>query len=385
MEPLRIAWSEFVRDVSDRLARAADEILDAPLSELDRVEGIRALLRDTRKSIERGIENVDRDFPFFSEIYSDTYHLVGDTPDYTIHAAVLEPNGVYVIRGVTGMSASFNFTTQGPRPGSPDGGVMMSLVHRNAESVITGTLDDTDITIDDRGRFEIQVSRDRPLSGDWLPMGETTSLLLVRNEFHGRYPDHLRWSPTKLQIERIGSPVRPDPLDPARLAAALREVAAEIGAATLGRREISRGIQRRGDGKLSFDPTRWRAGGGNPRTVFAAGSWALDRDQALVLDLDRVPESAFWVVLLTNAWMETLDFRFGPVSLNRSTASVQGNGGLRLVVAHDDPGVPNWLDTAGHDNGTIVWRWNYPQDSLPAPRTRVVPISQVANLGPIDV
>jgi hypothetical protein len=135
-----------------------------------------------------------------------------------------------------------------------------------------------------------------------------------------------------------------------------------------------------GNGTLSFDPTRWRAGGGNPRTVFAAGYWQLDPDQALVLDIDHVPESAFWVVLLTNPWMETLDFRFGPVSLNRSTAFVLGGGGLRLVVAHEDPGVPNWIDTAGHDNGTIMWRWNYPKESPPDPRTRVVPLSQIARL-----
>jgi hypothetical protein len=384
MEPLRVAWSDFVRQLSDQLTSAGAEILDAPLSELDRAEGIRALLRDSRKSMERAVENLDHDFPFFSEVYSDTYHLVGDTPDYTIHAAVLEPDGTYRIRGVTGASTRFNFTTQGPSPGSPDAGVLSSLVYPEAKSVITGTLDDTDLTIDSEGRFEILLSRERPSAGDWLPMGDTTSLVLVRNEFHSRYPEHLRWSPAKLRIERLDAAARPAPLDQARLAAALRDAVAEVGAATLGRARISGGIYGAGDGNLSFDKSRWSSGGGNPRTVFATGGWRLAPDQALVLDIDKVPESAFWIVLLTNRWMETLDFRFGPVSVNRSTAVLRSDGGLRLVVAHEDPGVPNWLDTAGHDNGTIMWRWNYPRQQPPSPRSRIVPLSQVPDLPPTE-
>jgi len=30
------------------------------------------------------------------------------------------------------------------------------------------------------------------------------------------------------------------------------------------------------------------------------------------------------------------------------------------VIAHEDPGVPNWLDTGGHREGTIFWRYLLP-------------------------
>jgi hypothetical protein len=30
---------------------------------------------------------------------------------------------------------------------------------------------------------------------------------------------------------------------------------------------------------------------------------------------------------------------------------------LILVVSHDDPGVPNWLDPSGHTEGYITVRW----------------------------
>jgi hypothetical protein len=114
--------------------------------------------------------------------------------------------------------------------------------------------------------------------------------------------------------------------------------------------------------------------------VFAAGTWHLKADQALVIDIDHVPESSFWVLLLTNQWMETLDFRFGQVNINKSTAVLRKDGGLRVVIAQNDPGVPNWLDTTGHDNGTMVWRWNYPKEAPPEPRASVVPLGEVAQL-----
>jgi hypothetical protein len=46
-------------------------------------------------------------------------------------------------------------------------------------------------------------------------------------------------------------------------------------------------------------------------------------------------------------------------------------------VAHSDPGVPNWLDTAGHHRGTVGVRWVGPdvQDVLPS--TRVVKVGSL--------
>ena len=46
---------------------------------------------------------------------------------------------------------------------------------------------------------------------------------------------------------------------------------------------------------------------------------------------------------------------------------------LRVVIAHEDPGVANWLDTAGHSEGPIILRC-VRTESAPVPTTRVVPI-----------
>jgi hypothetical protein len=28
-----------------------------------------------------------------------------------------------------------------------------------------------------------------------------------------------------------------------------------------------------------------------------------------------------------------------------------------VIVAHKDPGHPNWIQTCGHNEGTMCWRW----------------------------
>jgi hypothetical protein len=47
---------------------------------------------------------------------------------------------------------------------------------------------------------------------------------------------------------------------------------------------------------------------------------------------------------------------------------------VRLVVAHEDPGLPNWITTAGHTQGTMCFRW-VRADAHPVPSTRVVKLA----------
>jgi hypothetical protein len=46
------------------------------------------------------------------------------------------------------------------------------------------------------------------------------------------------------------------------------------------------------------------------------------------------------------------------------------------VVAHRDPGVDNWLDTAGHARGTMCLRW-IGADEHPEPTTRVAKLADL--------
>jgi hypothetical protein len=50
---------------------------------------------------------------------------------------------------------------------------------------------------------------------------------------------------------------------------------------------------------------------------------------------------------------------------------------FRLVVAHEDPGLPNWLDTGGEGEGLIFVRYLLPEEQPLPLSTRVVPLAEL--------
>ncbi|MDX2443339.1 MAG: hypothetical protein QNK30_06020, partial [Bacteroidales bacterium] len=53
----------------------------------------------------------------------------------------------------------------------------------------------------------------------------------------------------------------------------------------------------------------------------------------------------------------SLDYRYFNICINKGNAEYNSDGSVKVVVAHTDPGLPNWIDTCGHEEGTMCWRW----------------------------
>ena len=79
------------------------------------------------------------------------------------------------------------------------------------------------------------------------------------------------------------------------------------------------------------------------------------------------------MIALHNHWMETLDYRYHRCVLNSATATVDPDGSVTCIVSPTDPGVANWLDTAGHLHGVVGVRWVGSDVADLLPRTTVVP------------
>ena len=69
--------------------------------------------------------------------------------------------------------------------------------------------------------------------------------------------------------------------------------------------------------------------------------------------------------------------------LHGHQARIDADGRFRAVVAPRDPGVPNWLDTAGILHGAIQGRWNR-ASSAPQPTLTRVALEDVRNHLPAD-
>ena len=90
------------------------------------------------------------------------------------------------------------------------------------------------------------------------------------------------------------------------------------------------------------------------------------------------PRAKYWSIDLCNFWLESLDYANHQSSLNGHQAVVDADGVFRAVVAHRDPGVPNWLDTGRPPRGLD----DLPLEPRRRPRRirsiRIVPLADLA-------
>ncbi len=76
--------------------------------------------------------------------------------------------------------------------------------------------------------------------------------------------------------------------------------------------------------------------------------------------------------MLWNRHLQSFEYLERRSSLNRRQTVLRPDGSFRIVVAHEDPGEPNWLDTAGARNGVIFVRYLLPEEPPQPLATRVV-------------
>jgi hypothetical protein len=113
--------------------------------------------------------------------------------------------------------------------------------------------------------------------------------------------------------------------------------------------------------------------------VYSGGMFDLGSDEALLIEVDVPIQPAYTGFHLGNLWGESLDYANHVTSLNGFQAESDADGMIRFVVAHTDPGVPNWLDTTGHQQGFMTLRWTYPEspDQFPKVNVSKLPLSEV--------
>jgi hypothetical protein len=92
--------------------------------------------------------------------------------------------------------------------------------------------------------------------------------------------------------------------------------------------------------------------------------YELELDQALVMR-GRFPRCRFANVVLWNHRLQTPPYRHRRVSLHRKQTQYERDGSFVIVVAHRDPGVPNWIDAAGLRTGMVFWRFLLPEEPVP--------------------
>ncbi len=353
------SWNEFCDAL--KAAGAALSFPGAPRDPFSQAEGYRYLSRLARAGLMAFVEHADANAPVLHRVANETTKLGADNPDNFYQTASLDGNYDYRITGRRNTIAYLSLGTQAGNYGQ--GGGLPP----------TGYIESDQIEMDEDGRFELVLSA-RPQEGNWLPMTPETGALVVRQTFLDRDTE----VPADLAIERINCPEderRPSHLTPAALDEGFKNAAAQAAGAPLLFAKWARDFQKHSNELPQFDPEVSLAAGGDPNITYYHSHWALAEDEALVIEVTP-PVCEHWNFQLNNYWMESLDYRHFTIHTNKHLARYEDDGSVRLIVAHEDPGHPNWIETAGHTFGTMCFRWVRAEEH-PQPQTRVVKLSRL--------
>jgi hypothetical protein len=409
---LRAAFDEMLGD----LARARDALDDPalhapPASARNLAEGYRYLMSQLYNAIERAFFEDPR-FPYVRRAIQVIAKSTIDNADAIYFAMPIDGAQRYWIRG---RAADCRHWRGAPRAASGrlapqylifecasgftgDTGSLKELAP--GTRAMTGMLDVSKLQVETDGRFEILLAPEKPA-------GFSGNFLRTRVERQGRpytgayvsgrqlFYDWEREDPVEFTITREGAESDSPPIyAPDAAAAALRRTG-----------EIARGQvhfwnefydvllethgDRNGDGKRFMPRNDFNApnaasgatGGGMSTNIYAGGVYELGPDEALVVESHAPVEPMYIGFHLSNFWGESFDYANRLTSLNGFQSERDADGAIRYVIAHRDPGVPNWLDTTGHPEGYLVPRWAYfekpPPEQWPTIRATKVRFDEI--------
>ena len=351
-------WEEFC----DRLKTAGTALLypGAPLDGPQQAEGVRYLTRLTRAALEAFVEYNDPNFPELRRMVHETVKMGADNPDNHYLNAQIDGNLEYVIEGHRNTIHYLGFFTQNGNYGSTGG---LSPC---------GVLEGKDIVVRDDGTFTIHLSHTR--KGDnWLKTEPDTGLVMVRQTYLHRDTE----KPAEMTIRALNAPALPDPISVTALEERLKTAALFVAGAPMLFSRWAKGFQEHTNKLPLFDPEVSNNAGGDANILYYHSHWKLTDDEALLIHT-AVPDCDMWNFQLNNYWMESLDYRFFRICINKGSAVIEDDGSVKVIVAHKDPGHPNWIQTAGHNEGTMCWRWYRPKGLVgPEPQTSVVRFDEI--------
>lgn len=348
-------WQEFC----ERLKRAGRVLAKPglPPDELTRAEGYRHLARLVHMGWMAGFELADPERPQMVRAVSRHMLGEGETSDARYEHAFIDGTSTYRVRGRRGTAPFIEFTVYAGKIGLQD------------TSRHIGHLLESDLVVGADGRYEVVLSP-RPHPVNWIRTEPGASQLYVRQYAHD-------WSlaePATFEIEREGgapprAPLRVDEVREGLLRTAdFVDRAVHFWAGIVERRAAA-------PANVFFeipadpDPLRPTMPAGHR---FAAGYFRLAEGESLVVRFQPGAEVPYWGLDLTNHWFEPLSYGDHRSNVNNGTVLREADGSVRILIGDDGVGAGNWIDTQGHREGTMLFRWSRTAAPVPVLATEVV-------------
>ena len=244
-------------------------------------------------------------------------------------------------------------------------------------------ISDKELKVAADGSYELILSPEQR-QGNWFKLEKGVGSITTRHYFETEpsiEKDLDKVIPLSIEPLDAVAP-RPAPTDES-IAASIRAVGAWMHSFTLEQPPMV-GPGRTVPSWVSTAPNKFnppalpdgQIGFANRDAWYAMAPYFLKPDQALVIE-GRYPKCRFANVMLWNRFLQTYDYMTHRVSLNRKQTKLEADGGFRIVIAHRDPGVPNWLDTQGRPTGLVYWRFVFPDEPIQPLAAKVVPVGSL--------
>ncbi|QIV83416.1 DUF1214 domain-containing protein [Mycolicibacterium frederiksbergense] len=202
--------------------------------------------------------------------------------------------------------------------------------------------------VDPDGSFTITVDAD--------PAGGRPNHVQSTPEAHEFYIRDvlLNWDrddPNHLSVQRLGGP----PARPARTLDEQADATADMMAHFANfTGKLSHGIYKMAPNEFNL---AWSADkvGAMRNQVYVMGRFDLGPGEAFVVDVGD-GGAEYFTVPLSNIWGTTLELVDRTGSLNKAQSTPNDDGSYTYVIAPTDPGVANWIDSDGLDEGILTLR-----------------------------
>ena len=355
-------WQEFLRRL-DELGRAVTTE-PFPTTAADHVEGLRHLALQTVCWLEWSVGHQDPRAPMFQRQNDLVLQWGGPNADNVYRHARVHPSLRYRIVGKMHSCEDFILA------------IRRNFMHMEGSGTIA-ELSGHDIGIGPGDDFEILLGGDGD-EPNRVPLPDGALSVSIREY----YFDWQAREPATFTIECLDVDSPPGPFTDDALTFGLEEAATHLHRSlTYWNRYMLDARAGQVDNEFGggYDVAR-----GLKAANYAFCFFDLAPDEALIVDCD-IPQSRYWSFhLYSLAWWEALEYGSRVTTRNQTQTHVSGDGRVRVVVAHEDPGVPNWLDTEGRREALLTLRWFWATGDPPQPATRLVKLADVRAALPAD-
>jgi hypothetical protein len=308
--------------------------------------------------------NGDAGYPKISHIQTPPHHWFGrdlpgsrwggESPDAIYRMIPIAHGGIYELRGR-------------PTCEEPPLALYGLMADNTAAPVTQGMLDSLDMVTGENGEFVITIDS-TPDEGraNHLQTMPGADHLLIRDVLG----DWLTQMPNALRVRRLDRPHRA-PLPDEELT--LRAVKNSLEGIYFAYYCSQSGSNLPPNEMRAPVSSAITAGLSNQLGVKA--NICLEDDEALIITANSAG-ARFRSAVLYDLFSLTLNYGSSSSSLNMTQMAADDDGHFTFVVAHEDPGIHNWLDTTGLNRTIFGHRWqSFPRDEageMPTISTRTV-------------